>query len=284
MTDEKRIAIKRIIIFTFLAFLPSYIIQIFLFQDGKTEHRLIGNLVMMTPALANILTRLVTKDDKDTLVKINFKGNGKYYLIALIYPLIISALDAAAEILFLVKDYSIENTVLHNSLPQSIYLLLTTTSMGAVIFFIGWGEEFGWRGYLTPQLEKVMSKPAALTVSGIIWGLWHAPAITQGLNFGKDYPLEPFSGIAAMCLSCILYGTLLSWLTEKTGSIIPAAICHSCVDAASSTFETLLVSPDAEYKCNDFWLGFICMVIVAGIVCITIIALSARKNHWLTAK
>lgn len=279
MTDEKKLAVKRIVIFTLLAFIPAYLIEIFLFSDGGAKHRLIGNLVMMTPALANILTRLITKDGKDTLMRINFKGNGKYYLTALLYPIIISALDAAAEILFLVKDYSFENSVLHNSLPQSIYLLLTPTVTGAAIFFICWGEEFGWRGYLTPQLEKVMCKPAALAVSGVIWGLWHAPAVAQGLNFGKDYPLAPFSGIAAMCLSCIFYGMLLSWLTEKTGSILPAAICHSCVDTAGSTFSALLISYGAEYKYNDFWPGFVHMVIIVGIVCTLIVALSGRKRR-----
>lgn len=280
MTDEKKSALKRIVIFTFLSFLPAYVIQLCLFKDGGAEHRFISNLVMMTPAAANILTRLITKDGSDTLLRINFRGNGKYYIAALLYPLILSALNAAAGILFLVKDHSFENSVLNNNIPQSIYMLLFPTAAGAVTFFICWGEEFGWRGYLTPQLEKLMSKPAAMCVSGVIWGLWHAPAVSQGLNFGKDYPLEPFSGIAVMCVSCIFYGILLSWLTEKTGSILPAAICHSCVDMASNTFSNLLIPPGSEYKYNDFYSGLVYVCIAAAVVSVWMaVIVIRRKQH-----
>jgi membrane protease YdiL (CAAX protease family) len=44
----------------------------------------------------------------------------------------------------------------------------------------GWpafGEELGWRGMLFPTLADFTSERSAALVSGVIWGLWHAPAI-----------------------------------------------------------------------------------------------------------
>ena len=37
-----------------------------------------------------------------------------------------------------------------------------------------------------------------------------------------------------MCVFCITLGILLAWLTEKTGSVIPAAVAHGAVNGAAA--------------------------------------------------
>lgn len=44
------------------------------------------------------------------------------------------------------------------------------------------GEEIGWRGWLLPKLMPLGPLPALL-ISGVIWGLWHAPVILLGYNY-----------------------------------------------------------------------------------------------------
>lgn len=89
-----------------------------------------------------------------------------------------------------------------------------------------------------------MPEPLALIVSGIVWGMWHAIPITNGLNFGFGYWGEPYTGFLVMCLCCTFYGCTLTYLTKKTKSIYPASICHSCVDLINITSIMIGNNPD----------------------------------------
>ncbi|MGL5754704.1 MAG: CPBP family intramembrane glutamic endopeptidase [Paraclostridium sp.] len=46
-------------------------------------------------------------------------------------------------------------------------------------FFIGFnlffGEEFGWRYFLQPRLQKIYGKKMGVIILGFIWGIWHLP-------------------------------------------------------------------------------------------------------------
>lgn len=39
-------------------------------------------------------------------------------------------------------------------------------------------------------------------ITGVIWGLWHAPAIVMGHNYGMGYAGFPIAGILIMTLAC----------------------------------------------------------------------------------
>jgi len=46
------------------------------------------------------------------------------------------------------------------------------------------GEEYGWRGYLTPKLAGRLGWFWASVLVGIIWAVWHAPSILFGYEYG----------------------------------------------------------------------------------------------------
>ena len=87
---------------------------------------------------------------------------------------------------------------------------------------------------MMPRLLAITTPGKALTAGGVIWGLWHAPLIALGHNYGTDYPGYPWLGIAAMCVFCIAIGILLTWLTVKTESCIPAAVAHGALNGVFS--------------------------------------------------
>ena len=119
---------------------------------------------------------------------------------------------------------------------------LQAISQGIASIFIGpvvncvtcFGEEWGWRGYLLPKLREKLGTIPLMAVMGVIWGLWHAPLIVAGHNYGYDYFLYPFTGIAAMVVFCFSFGTILSYVTLKTGSCIPAVIGHGALNSFSA--------------------------------------------------
>jgi uncharacterized protein len=83
------------------------------------------------------------------------------------------------------------------------------------------GEEIGWRGYLLPKLMPLGRWPAYL-ISGVIWGLWHAPIVWAGFN----YPGHPIAGIVAMCAMTTAIGIYLNVLAQHHQSTILAAWIH----------------------------------------------------------
>ena len=50
---------------------------------------------------------------------------------------------------------------------------------------------------------------------GVIWGLWHAPVILMGYNYGTAYPGAPWAGVLMMCWMTFVTGTWFGWLALK---------------------------------------------------------------------
>ncbi len=50
--------------------------------------------------------------------------------------------------------------------------------LGISIFmlFLGPVEEFGWRGFLLPLMQRVMTPALAGLIVGLLWAVWHIPA------------------------------------------------------------------------------------------------------------
>jgi hypothetical protein len=113
-----------------------------------------------------------------------------------------------------------------STMPPSAVILpgvfLASLFLGPTINGIfGFGEEFGWRGYLLPKLIP-LGKLKAYTILGVIWGLWHAPLIMVGFN----YPGYPFLGIVGMALMTTTIGIYINELTLRNRSSILAGWIH----------------------------------------------------------
>ncbi len=88
------------------------------------------------------------------------------------------------------------------------------------------GEEFGWRGYLLPRLAPLGGVPAAL-ITGVIWGLWHAPLIVL---VGYNYPGHPWLGVGMMVVFTIALSLIFAWLRFRSGSVWPSTLAHAAIN------------------------------------------------------
>lgn len=91
------------------------------------------------------------------------------------------------------------------------------------------GEEIGWRGFLLPRLLPLGQWPALL-ITGVVWGLWHAPLLLLGYN----YPLHHLLGVPAMIGFTTVTGILIGWVRLNTGSIWPAIVAHGAINASAN--------------------------------------------------
>lgn len=196
-------------------------------------------VLMLTPAASVVITSVLTKEGFAGLhLKPNFKGNIKLYLAA--YFGTPAVAFSGAVIYFtlfrrkwepLMSPYAIEtgcktNEEYFQNLAVMIPLaVLINPLMGLLQCF---GEEFAWRGYLLPKLNMIFSYRTAVIVNGIIWGLWHAPIIAMGYNYGSGHPIW---GIFAMTLFTVILGIIASFLFSATQSVWCPVVFHAAINA-----------------------------------------------------
>ena len=250
-SEEKKLNVKRIIIFILLAFIPSYALGIaFSDHKGGVTTMAGGFTFMFYPAIANILTRVITKEGVEGhYLKAHFKKNKSIYILAAVMPLIAGFINLLS-IHFLFDRSNDMGVLLNESLEGNgmkvfVPLIILSYIQSFPLIAMGFGEEFGWRAYLTPKLEKLMPRLPACCITGVVWALWHAPFIWYGYDFGKDYPGFPYLGILAMCVCCIPLSYVLTWMTEKTKSVYPAAICHMMIDNVMNIPGALMLDKDS---------------------------------------
>lgn len=245
---ENKITTKRTIIFCAITFVLTWALVSVIPLTGMTygvsiESMLIVSACMFMPAIGNVLTRLVTKQGfSDFKLTPKFKGNGKNYLLAYFSFIILIYLGASVYYLIYREQFTLTEGIMSNPasagdnrLLMLIVSLFTATVISPVINVIPTlGEEIGWRGYLLYGLKNSCGSVKAVLLTGIIWGFWHAPMIAMGHNYGKNYPGYPVAGILMMVVFCVLIGIIESYLTLRTDSVLPAAICHSAVNGLAA--------------------------------------------------
>ena len=213
---------------------------------GSPIYMAVSAALMWIPAVsAAIVARLIGERMNAYSWKPLLKGNAKTYLIAWIMPIPISMLGAVLYFLLFPERFT-TSIIATLDIPFPDYLLVPAMAfitIPAALFnmLFALGEEAGWRGFLYPRLKERLGRNNALLITGIIWGLWHTPINMAGYNYGLDYPGYPWTGIAAMCLFCIVTGLWCSYLAEHTGSIWPPALFHGSINAIASAGMVFLV-------------------------------------------
>ena len=206
-----------------------------------------ASIFMWGPALANIITRLVTREGRQNLfLGFHLKSAWPYWLIAWFGPGLLTIAGAALFFALFPQYYDAGMGLLQAQLKAAgstaaidpFQLVMVQTVMGILIsplvnFPATFGEEFGWRGYLLPKLS-VLGERKALLLSGVIWGIWHWPLIAMGHNYRLDYWGYPWTGLLATLCFTTSIGGLIGWSSQKAQSVWPAVIAHAAVNGIAA--------------------------------------------------
>ena len=258
---------KRILIFLAIAFGISCTATLVTYLSGamKANPILAGSLanyiVVMSPALANVATRLITREGWGHLwLRPNFRRGWRFYLAAWLLPLL--AISVGGATFYLLFPQSFDPNLggmrkLGETLPFvaaanpwagllsfTLYLLIVGLAINGVLSI---GEEFGWRAYLLPKLierfggaERPSASAAhkAALLIGVIWSVWHWPLFFLGASAGFPYP-----NLLLYLVTTCSFSVLLSWVTLRSGSVWPASIGHGTLNATSVLPAFLLKGP-----------------------------------------
>jgi membrane protease YdiL (CAAX protease family) len=98
-------------------------------------------------------------------------------------------------------------------------------------------EEIGWMGFAFPKMRTRLSPLLAAIILGLLWGLWHLPAIDflgASVPHGKYWLRFFFAFTIAMTAMRVI----IAWLYVNTGSVWLAQLMH-----VSSTGALVVFSP-----------------------------------------
>lgn len=267
MESRSSLDLKGIVWFTLLACGLAWLVVSPLWLSGEgLRHQFALPLMaamMLTPALsALIVTRLISRPAGDMWTATGLRlgrgrGWGWHWLFAwTVPPLLVMAapfVGAALGLFPLDLSLSTLRALLEQAGALEALGVMPLWVLAAVQIGVGlvlapvlnalpvFGEEWGWRGYLLPQLLPLGQWPALL-ISGVIWGLWHAPVILLGYN----YPQHPQLGVLLMVGFCVIWGIIFGWSRLATGSVWPAVIGHGALNGMAGV-TVLLAAVDQPF-------------------------------------
>lgn len=131
--------------------------------------------------------------------------------------LIFAAIVLASNIPELING-QVNSDKLMENMVMAIMSLIINFLIGFNLFF---GEEFGWRYFLQPRLQKLCGKRIGVIILGFIWGIWHAP-----LCFTLYSPKTPLYCVAGHAIACIFLGIYLGYAYMKTENVWAPMLLH----------------------------------------------------------
>ncbi len=214
----------------------------------------IGQFYMFTPAIAAVITRALFYEKGFSDARLNI-GRLRYYIRFYALTLAVVAGCYLAYWAFSAVSWDFTgNTFLStlatqmeatgtdiNDLPLGLtpkMMLLLFVIGGLTVFNIpftisGFGEEFGWRGFMLPLVYRLTSPYKAFLICGLIWFAWHTPLV---LVFPKTQHMtaaENIVNVIVLATGSVATFVFLAYVLAESGSIWVASFVHAVLNNAS---------------------------------------------------
>jgi membrane protease YdiL (CAAX protease family) len=150
-------------------------------------------------------------------------------------------------------------------LTLTLFVLLTATLGMVGKASRALGEEIGWRGFLVPELAKVVSFPAIGLISGIMWAIYHYPILLFA-DYNAGTP--PWFGLTCFTLGVVAESFILAWLVLRARSLWPAAILHASHNLFIQSIFTPLTrdTGPTKYIIDEFGVGLVITTAIGAMI------------------
>jgi len=263
---------RRIYIFVAITYSLSILLALVVYLSGGMFIKIPGAMrpvalilvivLMLAPAIANIATRLITREGwSNMMLRPKLRGGWPYYLVGWIAPALAIIMGGVMYYLLFPAQFDPSMTYVRQASGGEVPANMTPSTMLLGQFAMGvvatlptlpvmLGEELGWRGYLLPKLMPLGGRKAVVLV-GVIHGAWHWPFFPMGYNYGFDRFGLPLVAAALLYLVVVIFlSTFFAWLTLRSGSVWPSSLAHGTINNTAnvmvnymSTAPNTLVGP-----------------------------------------
>ena len=285
MNEAKGRIWRKVACFYGLTLLFSNVFNAFVLLAGKMDS---GNMLYVTgamwsPGLAALATKWIFGESaRDLPWRWGNSSNAWLgYLIPIAYSLPVyliawlTGLGAfnLSTVPKIASDFGWSN--LPPAVVMTLFVLFTATLGMVGKTSRALGEEIGWRGFLVPELSKVVSFPMVGLISGLMWAAYHYPALLFG-DYNAGGPA--WFGLICFTLMVVADSFILAWLTLRAGSLWPAAILHGSHNLFIQSIFTPLTrdTGPTKYVIDEFGVGLI-VTIGAGALLVWRLQKSGRK-------
>jgi membrane protease YdiL (CAAX protease family) len=163
----------------------------------------------------------------------------QWYLFVLFSTAIIGL---AAILLFVLFGGSAPQPSFPPGVPHELGFVLLPVIFLVNIFIGGsLSEEYGWRGFALPYLQKGMSAFWASLIIGVLWGIWHLPFFIFESSVVGGIPAW------AYVLLTTAWSVLFSWVFNNgKGSILLMVLYHASLNTTLGSFRLIDPSTGGE--------------------------------------
>lgn len=190
--------------------------------DLTPSFMLVGIACNVSPSIAAfIVTRISKGKEGIKRLKESFKikSSFKWYVLTLL----------------VVPGTTLITTAVSNLTIRSYEVSIVIPAIAAGLvwpLFSGFGEEFGWRGYILPQLLSKYSPLKSALMLGFIWEVWHLPMHYMAYSEYGVYMIPAF--IVIGFINLILHTVIMTYIYIKNnGSIKLMVLYHYTITGSS---------------------------------------------------
>ncbi len=199
----------------------------------------------------------------------------RWWVIALFFSGFILLVSIAINVVFLGG-----NIPSFAFLRQEWYLIpvvFLVTMIGGPL-----GEEFGWRGFALPNLQRKWGAVTASIIIGIVWALWHLPLFFQSDSIQAQIGVQL---LPVYVIGEIILAIIITWVYNKTGGslLVGGIILHNADNfwaSALLTNDTVAGVQSGEQSQLDIQLYILSVVV--GLLVALVLAIATKWKLGLS--
>lgn len=192
--------------------------QLFLYEQPVSLWLLLSQYAIIIGSILCWITLLISRKERRAAYGLGWKNWKASVLCILVFLVLYFGRAVLAYVLEGQTDALLE--IWKNPMAWSYLLFMPINFILVFVPFLG--EEYGWRYYLQPILQKKFGMRGGVLILGIVWGLWHI-----FLDF--FYYTTPDRGLimtASQIITCVTLGIFFAWAYLKTDNIWVPVILH----------------------------------------------------------